>query len=169
MTSQTAYHQLGRLIVQFQQLEATLTEILVLMSNADSEYVKILTNELGFSQRVNTTDVLFSRFVDLLNLEDFESKQREKKSFHKLMTELIELGKRRNELVHSKYIGWRNVEGIEGLLKKNSKLKPSDGTRESKEEKLLASSFEPDFENLSKASRSLERHRLTIISWRYPE
>ena len=37
-------------------------------------------------------------------------------AFHELMVELGKLGERRNELVHSKYNRWFNVEGKEGLL-----------------------------------------------------
>ncbi|HEX5055921.1 MAG TPA: hypothetical protein VFX02_05435 [Gammaproteobacteria bacterium] len=56
----TAFHQFGRFIFLFQHIESALTELLVLMAEADDEAVRILANELEFSKRVKTTDVMFA-------------------------------------------------------------------------------------------------------------
>lgn len=161
MEHPTAYHELGRFIVSFQHAEAVLTELLVLMANADDEAVRILVNELEYSQRVNTTDVLFARFVDLLRNPD----QAAKAEFHSLMVQLAKLGERRNEFVHSKYALWINLEGASGLLRENSRLRASKGMREEQEEELLPQALSEDFQRLSAALQELERFRLKIIDW----
>ena len=165
MEQSTSYHELGRFIVSFQHAEAALTELLVLMAKADDEAVRILVNELEYSQRVKTTDVMFSRLVDLLRDPD----QAAKADFHGLMVELGKLGERRNEIVHSKYTPWINVEGASGLLRENSRLRASKGTREEEEEEILPHAFAVDFRRLSAALQQMERFRLKIIDWLSPQ
>ena len=65
MNAPTAFHQLGKSIYFFQHAEAAINEILVLLADGDSETTLILVNELDFSQRIKTADVMFARFVDL--------------------------------------------------------------------------------------------------------
>lgn len=164
MQENATYQQIGRFVIMFQRAEQSLTELLVLMANADDEFVRILVNELEYSKRVKTTDVMFGRFVDLRRSPDESAKQR----FHDLMTELLKLGERRNEIVHSKYTPFINVEGVAGLRRENSKLAASKGLRDVKEEDLLPESFEEDFKRLSAAHQSLETFRLKVINWLYP-
>ena len=115
MNSPTAYHQLGRFIVAFQHLEGSINDLLELLADTrDCEVVRILTNDLEYRKRLNTADVLFARFVDLRNNTDALAKG----EFHKLIVELGDLGERRNDLVHSRYNAWLNVEGNEGLTPK---------------------------------------------------
>ena len=165
MTAHTAYHQLGTFIVNFQHAEAAIDEILVFLAKADSEAVRILVNELEYSQRLKTADVLLARFVDLQREPDLPAKA----EFHKLMVELGKLGERRNDLVHSKYMSWINVEGAAGLIRQNSKLRASKGVREESEEELLPEAFNADFERLARALQELEVFRLKIIDWLYPD
>ena len=164
MSHPTAYHQLGRFIVGFQHLENAVTELLVLLDNTDSEAVLILVNELAYSQRLRTADVLFSRFVDLRKNTDPASKA----AFHELMGELGKLGQRRNELVHSQYNDWVNIEGSVGLLRTNSRLSVKKGEREELEEKLQPEAFDGDLQRLALAAAKLERFRLQVIDWLYP-
>lgn len=164
MTNFSAYHQLGRFIVNFQHLEEAVNELLVLMANTDDGVVRILVNDLEYSKRLNTADVLFARFVDLRNNTNAESKA----IFHKLMVELRELGVRRNELVHSHYIPWLNIEGKEGLLRTNPRLSGHKGEREEKEEELQPEAFNADLQRLCEASIKLEQFRLQVIDWVYP-
>lgn len=165
MTAQTAYHQIGKFIVNFQHAEASIDEILVLLANADDEAVRILVNELEYSQRLKTADVLLARFVDLQREPDLPAKA----EFHKLMVELGRLGERRNDLMHSKYMSWVNVEGAAGLIRHNSKLRASKGVREEGEEELLPEAFNADFERLASALRGIEAFRLKVIDWLYPD
>jgi len=164
MSHPTAYHQLGRFIVGFQHIENAVTELLVLLDDTDSEAVLILVNELGYSQRLRTVDVLFSRFVDLRKNTDAASKT----AFHDLMLELCKLGQRRNEFVHSRYNDWINVEGRVGLLRTNSRLSAKKGERVELEEELQPEAFDGDLHRLNLAAAGLERFRLQVIDWLYP-
>ncbi|MBI4191707.1 MAG: hypothetical protein HY525_14360 [Betaproteobacteria bacterium] len=165
MSHPTAYHQLGRFIVGFQHLENAVTKLLVLLDDTDSEAVLILVNELAYNQRLRTADVLFSRFVDLRKNTDPASKA----AFHDLMVELGKLGQRRNELVHSRYNDWINIEGRLGLLRKNSRLSAKKGEREELEEELQPEAFDGDLQRLGLAATELERFRLQVIDWLYPD
>jgi len=165
MNSPTALHQLGRFIFLFQHTEAALTELLALMVGTDDEFIRILVNDLEYNQRVKTTGVLFVRFLDIRR----GSYETEKGEFRALIVELLKLGERRNEIVHSKYSIWTNVDGASGLIRENSVLRASKGIREESEEELLPEAFELDCGRLSIALQSLERFRLQVIQWRYPD
>ena len=165
MNTPTAYHQLGRFVVAFQHLEDSVNDILVLLANTDDAVVRILANDLEYGKRLNTTDVLFARFVDLRN----NTRVAAKAEFHKLMVELRDLGERRNDLVHSRYNPWLNVDGKEGLLRRNSKLRGSKGEREETEEELQPQAFDGDLQRLSVAGAALEKFRLEVIDWLHPE
>ncbi len=164
MDRPTAFLQLGRFVFLFQHVEAALTELLVLMARSDDEAIRILINDLEFSSRVKTTDVMFARFVDLLRTPD----ELAKIEFHKLMVDVLKLGERRNELVHSKYAAWIDVEGTYGLLRKNSVLRASKGFRDDGEEELRAEELERDGDRLGVALQALESYRLKVIDWEYP-
>lgn len=164
MDQPTPFHQLGRFVVLFQHIEAALTELLVLMSEADDEVIRILVNELEFGKRAKTTDVLFARFVDLRGGDP-----EEKVEFHKVISELQKLSERRNDIVHSRYRRWRNVDGLDGLIRYNSELSGKKGIREDVEEELLPEKFEEDCDRCSVSLMALERFRLKVIDWRYPD
>ena len=134
------------------------------MADTDDDVVRILANDLEYSKRLSTADVLFARFVDLRNNTRIETKT----EFHKLMVELGKLGERRNALVHSRYNPWINIHGKEGLLRTNSKLRGSKGELEETEEELQPEAFNGDLERLALAGRALEKFRLQIIDWLYP-
>jgi parvulin-like peptidyl-prolyl isomerase len=164
MNSPTAYHQLGRFIVAFQHIEGAVNDLLELMADTDGEVVRILANDLEYSKRLNTADVLFARFVDLRK----NTNQEAKADFHKLVVELRDLGERRNEFVHSQYNPWIDVHGKEGLLRANSKLRGNKGEREEKEEELQPDAFNRDLVRLTAAAARLEAFRLQVIDWLYP-
>ena len=161
----TAYHQLGRFIVDFQHLESAVSEVIVLLAGGDEEAARILANDLEYSKRLNTADVLFGRFIAIRANIDPASKA----EFHKLMVDLRELGQRRNDMVHSRYQTWIDVGGNEGLLRLNSKLRGKAGEREESEEELQPAAFDADLETLSLAAKRLEHFRLKIIHWLYPD
>lgn len=165
MAAPTAYHQIGKFVVYFQHAEAAINEILILLANADDEAVRILVNELEYSQRLKTADVMLARFVDLQREPDLSAKA----DFHKLMGELGRLGERRNDLMHSKYTQWLNVEGAQGLIRQNSKLRGGKGIREEVEEELLPEAFNADFARLDSALQQLEVFRMKVIDWLYPD
>ncbi len=161
MNQPTAYHQIGRFVVSFQHVEAALTELLVLMARADDEAIRILVNELEYSKRVKTTDVMFARFVNLQHDPDELARE----EFHKLMNELGKLGERRNDIVHSKYSSWINTEGLLGFIRENSRLRASKGDRQIEEEGLIPETFDSDLNRLSEARKALEGFRLKIIDF----
>lgn len=165
MAEHTAYHQLGRFIVDFQRLEAAVNNLLELMADGDSEATRILVNDLEYSKRLNTADVLFGHFVDLRVNTDEATKQ----EFHKLMTELRVLGERRNDIVHSHYQPWINVHGSEGLLRRNSRLRGKTGERKDAEEELQPDVFDTDLDQLAAAARRLETFRRQVIDWLCPD
>lgn len=137
----------------------------LLCKGTDKGMVKILINDLEYSKRLDTADVLFSKFVD--TYQDCESMV--KKKFHELIGKLKKIGQRRNELVHSNYIPWYNVEGFKGLIRENSKLRGSKGLLEKIEEELLPGTLNADLEKLNIIFKELNEFRLQIINWRYPE
>ncbi len=65
MKTPTAYHQLGEFIVSLQYVESTMDDILILLAEANDDVVLILANELDYSARLKTADVLLARFVDI--------------------------------------------------------------------------------------------------------
>lgn len=165
MTSPTAYHQLGRFIVAFQHLEGAVNDLLEHLSGGDCEAIRILTNDLEYSRRLNTADVLFAHFVDIRNNTDPAAKA----EFHKLMIELRDLGELRNDMVHSRYHPWIDVDGNEGLLRRNSKLRGKAGEREELEEELQPTAFDVDLKRLQAAGAQLEKFRLRVLDWLYPD
>jgi hypothetical protein len=90
--------------------------MLVLMSRAEDETIRILVNEIEYRGRVKTTDVMFARFVDIFPIQN----KADKEEFHKLMIKLGKLGERRNDIVHSRYVRWKNIDGDDGLIRYNS-------------------------------------------------
>jgi hypothetical protein len=165
MNAPTAYHQLGQFIVKFQHLENAVNDLIVMLADTNDSVVQILTNDLEYGKRLITVDVLFSYFVDLRHNTLAETKA----DFHRLIVELRKLGDRRNDLVHSRYSRWLNVEGNEGLLRTNSKLRGHKGEREETEEELLPEAFDSDLRRLSIAAMELDRFRRQILDWLYPE
>ena len=165
MTDSDPYRLLGQIIITFQHLEDCINEIIHLLVQAkDEEMSRILVNELDNSARLKTVDVLFQRFTSVRT----GSFEKENKGFHKLVSELQNLGTRRNEIVHSKYFNWTSADGEEGLLRQNSKLRSSKGMREELEEELLPKELWEDLRKLNNAYGKLDSYRLKIIDWLHP-
>lgn len=161
MTKATTYHQIGQFIGHFQYAEEKINGIITLLAQADDEMIRILINDLSFAQRLKAADVALARTVDLHRDPDTKAKE----EFHSLMTELSKLSERRNDLVHSQYSTWLNIEGQEGLIRENSRLRGKQGVREVTEEELLPESLTADIEQIEKALKELEAFRLRIIDW----
>ena len=164
MTHSAPTAQIGQFVVTFQAIEAGLTDLIVLLTGADDEYVHILISELEYNSRVRATDVAFSRFV-ALNAQADESAPTE---FHKLMSELLKLGERRNAVVHSRYNILVLTDGTLGLMRRNAKLRPSKGSREHEEEDLLPESLNDDLRRLEDGLLRLERFRQKVVEWKFP-
>ncbi|WP_088332377.1 hypothetical protein [Lacimicrobium sp. SS2-24] len=157
--SDQPFQQLGKFIYNFQLVETLIKDLIELIANSDDEMIRILMNELSFSQKVKTVNVMFSRLIDVKN-NTIES---DKSDFHKLMSKILKLAERRNDLVHSRYYSYLSQEHEIGLLRKNSKLRGKSGVREETEEVLFSVNFNDDFEKLSEVINHLEQFRLKII------
>ncbi len=160
MTHPTAFHQLGRFIVMFQNLEAAINEFIYNMTDvADDPAIAGLT----FARRLDETDKVFSDFVDA----KVSSEQQAKQDFHALITRLKALAARRNVLVHSRYARWYNVDGREGLLRMSTRITGSKRPND-KEEELQPEAFDSDLERIQAAAEDLHRFRMRVIDWLYP-
>ena len=80
---------------------------------------------------------------------------------------MLKLGERRNEVVHSGYFVLLKSKGESGLLRQNSRLRASKGTREVNEEDFASKSLSEDIQRLSSAQQSLEEYREKVIQWLY--
>ena len=166
MTDSDPYHLLGKFVVTFQHLENGVKEIISLLVQAkDDEMILILMNELDNSARLKTVDVLFQRFTSVRK-GDFKD---DNTDFHKLVTTLLKLAVRRNEIVHSLYFDWITEHGESGFVRQNSKLRASKGEREESEEELLPKDLWSDIGELNNACDRLESYRLKIIDWIYAD
>lgn len=165
MTEKTTYHQLGKFIVYFQNVESEIKEIIeLLVNNTDRDMVRILINELGYFKRLETVDVMFARFVEVHQKNELIPKK-----FHKLIVKLKKLGERRNDLVHSVYISWYNAEGLHGVVREHSVLSGRKGLREKIEEKLLPEALDTDLDHIETILTELSDFRLQLIDWLYPD
>ena len=164
MKENSLYHQLGKFVVLFQSIERAIVELIVLIARADDEIIEILINELDYSSRIKTTDVLFARYIDTHDIEP-----KEKQDFHSLMTKCLKLGELRNNLLHSKYAHLVKADKVIALIRENSKLRSKKGIREIEEEDLTTESFDKYFKEITPVLERLEAFRLKIIDWKYPE
>ncbi|ALO44907.1 hypothetical protein [Pseudohongiella spirulinae] len=158
-----SFHQLGVFVYSFQLVEREIEDIIVLLMNTDTEMVAILMSELDLSEKLKTVDVLLARFIDLRR----GISEGYKAEFHKLVSRILKLCERRNDLVHSKYDTWQNIDGKLGLLRQNSKLRASKGLREELEEELLPEAFDGDVQSISDCLQELEKYRQRILGWHY--
>lgn len=162
-TENASFHQLGLFVYSFQMVERQIEEIIMLLMNTDEEMVAILMSELDFSGKLKTVDVLFSRFIDVRR----GIPATDKDTFHKLISRIIKLCERRNDLLHSKYDTWQNLEGALGLLRQNSKLRASKGIREELEEEILPQNLDSNVNQISDCLNELEQRRLKVLDWLY--
>ena len=161
----TTYHQLGRFVVTFQHVEHAVTEIILLLTQGDDEATKILIHDLGYAQRVRVASSMFTRFAELRT----DKNEKTKTDFYALVSELEGIGRRRNELVHSRYVNWLQLGGAEGLLRTKQRRSNKSPATELTEEGLKPDSFEEDFLRLAKVLMLLENARLNILDMLYPE
>src|SRR3569832_1162064 len=101
----SALHQLGSFIVYFQPVEGAVNELIELLSEVDTSVVQIMTNALGYAERVRTADALFIWEEALRGVEIGD----DERQFRKLCFDLLTLGSRRNHFVHSRWFHWTDV------------------------------------------------------------
>ena len=165
MAESAHYHQLGKFVVLFQRLESLLIEIIDAIADEDC-VVEILPAETEYRRLVESTEVIFSRFVDLMRQPDLEAKTR----FHQLMEQCQDIGVLRNRLIHSTYAVLERARDVVAPVPAQGKLKSKGGwRRESIGDNLSLESFEPYFQQLAAVLAQLESFRLQVIEWKYPD
>lgn len=162
MDNEYAYKQLGEFVVNFQVIENQIRELIIYIVDHSEDYIEILISDLEFANRVKKCDVIFSRFCDTCSGPENSDKEQ----FHRLMKRVLNAAERRNELVHSIFFTWQNIDGETGLLRQNYKNRASKGVLEMQEEELLPKDLINDITKLEKISEDIEKFRLQVIDWR---
>ena len=165
MAESAQYHQLGKFVVVFQRLESSLIEIIDLIADEDCA-VEILPAETEYRRLVESTDAIFSRFVDRMRQPDLEAKTQ----FHQLMQQCLDIGVLRDSLIHSTYALLERPRNAVAPL-------PANGAHQAKVARLSESigeslslePFEPYFERLANVLTQIESFRLQVIAWKRPE
>jgi hypothetical protein len=162
MAESAHFQQLGKFVVLFQELENSLIEFISVI--ADEDYaVEILPAETEYPRLVESTDVIFSRFIDRLREPDLEAKTR----FHKLMEKCVDIGVLRNRLIRSTYALLVRTGDVATLVQEEAKLKSKGGSRRQViGEDLSVESFEPYFQRIADVLAELESFRLQVIDWK---
>jgi hypothetical protein len=153
------FSEIGQFLVAFQSVEATLVELVIKVTESDSEYIAALTAELGFNEKARAMDIIITRFARIHGLTE-ESPHPE---FHKLMVRIQKLATRRNDIVHSFYNRFITVEGQGGIRRMPTKLKPSEGIRELPHEDMLAGRLKDEFAEIKSLLSELESYRRKAI------
>lgn len=157
--------QLGNFVLTFQAVEAAMVELTVQLVDADPEYVSTLAAELEFNSKARALDVIYTRYAQIHRL----SENVPHPEFHKLMSRIQKLAKRRNDLVHSFYGLLITVDGKAALARQPTKLKPSEGLREQEGEDILPAQLEAEISEMHSILQELERYRLHAIDIQYPD
>ncbi|MBL8039317.1 MAG: hypothetical protein JNN16_17615 [Nitrospira sp.] len=159
MRSTPIMEELGKFVVDFQAVEAALVDLIIRLTDSDCEYIAALTAELEFNSKARALDIIFGRFSQLHGLTN-KSPHPE---FHKLMVRVQKLATRRNEIVHSFYNFFVNVDGEVGIRRTPTKLKPSEGIRQQQQEDILAEQLQVEVTEIKSLLSDLEFYRLEVI------
>jgi hypothetical protein len=162
MAESAHYQQLGKFVVLFQELENSLIEFTSVI--ADEDYaVEILPAETEYPRLVESTDVIFSHFIDRLREPDLEAKTR----FHKLMEKCLDIGVLRNRLIRSTYALLVRTGDVVALVQEEAKLTLKGGSRrQAIGEDLSVESFEPYFQRIAEVLTEVESFRRRVIEWK---
>jgi len=157
--------ELGQFLIAFQAVEASLVELIIQVTHSDPEYIGALTAELEFNSKARALDVIFTRFAQIHGLTE----QSPHPEFHKLMSNVQKLATRRNDIVHSFYNTLITIDGQVGMVRKPTKLKPSEGIRTQPHEDILPGQLQAEIDEVTNILKELESFRLTAIDAIYPE
>jgi len=156
------YQQLGKFVVLFQNLEQALVEFNGAIAG-DDYAAQILPAETEYPRLVESTGVIFSRFLDRLRRPDAEARAR----FRKLMEKCLEIGVLRNRLIRSTYALLVRTGDAFAIAQEGIQRKFNDGSRsQAIEEDLSAESFDPYFQRIGDVLAELESFRLQVIDWK---
>jgi len=157
--------ELGHFLVVFQAIEAAVTDLIEFVIDADPEYVHALAAELEYSSKLRALDVIFARYAQIHNL----ATQAPHPEFHKLMSKLLKLAERRNEIVHSFYNLLITVDGTLALTRRPTKLRPSKGERHDPPEDILPGALAVETKIMQDCLIEIEKFRTLVLDTRYPQ
>lgn len=156
--------ELGHFVFVFQAIEAAVTDLIEFVIDADPEYVHALAAELEYSAKVRALDVIFARYAQIHGL----ATEVPHPDFHKLMSKLLRLAERRNEIVHSFYNLLITVDGTLALMRRPTKLRPSKGERHDPPEDILPGALAAETGSMQEYLQELEKYRTVVLDARYP-
>ena len=160
------HKELGRFIILFQTMDNAVNEIIFQISGNKSYIAEAFLAKTEFSSKMEIADVIFTHYVDITANTDEETKD----DFHALMNACKKIGKERNIIVHSVYYNLEKIDGSMRLIQENPRLKFKDGSRISLNDKELSlSDFKQYNEKINDLLGRLEKYRLKLIEWKYPE
>lgn len=156
--------ELGHFLVVFQAIEAAVADMIEFVVDGDPEYIRALAAELEYSRKLRALDVIFTRWAQINRLTDSSPHP----EFHKLMTKLLGLATRRNDIVHSFYNLLITVDGTLALSRKPTKLRPSRGECYGPSEDILPGALAAEIQEMQRALDELGAFRMKVLDTRYP-
>lgn len=162
MAESLHYQQLGKFMVLFQELEQALVEFNGAIAGEDYA-AEILPAETEYPRLVESTGVIFSRFLDRLRRPDAETGTR----FHELMEKCLEIGVLRNRLIRSTYALLVRSGDAFDIAQKGVKRKFNDASRgQAVGEDPSLESFDPYFQRIADVLAELESFQLQVTDWK---
>jgi len=155
--------ELGEFVVVFQAVEAEVTDMIEFVVDGDPEYTHALAAELEFSSKLRALDAIYTRSGWMNQVTD----QSPHPEFHKPMSDLLDLAKRRNEIVRSFDNLPITVDGTMGLTRRPTRLRPSKGERHDPPEDILLGTIAEEAQAMRKQLERLAKFRHIVLETRY--
>jgi hypothetical protein len=165
MTRALLLQELGQFIVSFQALEESISELIALIVQPDPEYALALAAELEFRSKLRALDVIYARFAQIHGLSNVAPHP----EFHKLMTDACRAAERRNKLVHSHYALFHAADGVVGLIRSPTLLRPSKGERSDPNEDLTLCDLQSEVKAVQNLQVRLGVFRRQVVDALHPE
>jgi hypothetical protein len=162
MNIDVSHARLGQFIVDFQQVEAEVENIVLLLAGGNELAIKMLLARMEYGALLTAADSLFAYAADSTN----GIKPDRVKQFHKLMDDLHRLGQRRNQLVHSTYMPLRSIDGEVGLWRENMTVDRNKGKYKNEEDTLMPAALLSETKKIRELLHRIEEFRIELISWR---
>jgi hypothetical protein len=163
-TSEALHARLGLFVITFQQVEASMVDLIVRIVDEDPEYVQALTAELEFTAKARAMDVIYTRFAQIHGL----TTESPEPTVHKLATRIQKTAVRRNELVHSFYVHLIKVDASIALARMPTRLKPSEGRRMQDEEIIGPELLGKEIAEMLEIDRELRGLCLSVLQAKQP-
>lgn len=161
-----AIHQeLGKFIVLFQTMDSAINDLIISIADKKHFVAEAFIAKTEFTAKMDVADVIFTHFVDITANTD----KTEKENFRSLIKECKTIGQERNVIVHSVYYPLTKADGTKRLIQQNPRLKfKSSSQIVINDNELAIDDFTKINEKISEALKEIERFRLKLIDWEYP-